>query len=70
MYQHILCPTAGEVPGYEESMTINGLEKKNLSKVWERMVAGSKRWAAGKWMEQNEVVILFSSGIVGAEESR
>jgi hypothetical protein len=69
-YQHILCPTAGEIPGYEESLTINRLEKKNLSKGWERMIAGSGRWVAGRWMERSEVVIIISSGIVGAEESR
>jgi hypothetical protein len=50
-YQHILCPTAGEMQGYEESMTINRLEKKNLSKGWERMIAGSGRRVAERWME-------------------
>ncbi len=34
MYQHILCPTAGEVPGYKKSMMIKGQEKKNLPKGW------------------------------------
>ena len=70
MYQHILCPTAGEVPGYKESKTISGLEKKNLSKGLKQMIAGGGRRAAGRWMEQNKVVIVISSGIVGAEESR
>ncbi len=69
MYQHILCPTAGEVPGYKESMTISGLEKKNISEGSEQMIAGSGRQAAGRWMEQNKVVIVISTGIVGAEES-
>jgi hypothetical protein len=48
MYQNILCPTAGEVLGHKELTTINRREKKNLSKGWERMIAGNGRQAAGR----------------------